>query len=210
MCIRDSAERFAQPPLARVCERRLSEALRAREVPDDALCAAIAVLKVRAVEASIDDCWRLKQEARVGSRVRAGRGRVADEAEPPPARAALRGFASSQVGSFAFFADAGFAHLDFLQACKFAEGDSRILMQKMARDRFRQFAKDARARGAAAAGAPPQARAREREDALCAELARALGAAGADKGAQHAAWDESWRTVYALADAVMDLSLIHI
>ena len=36
--------------------------------------AAIAVLKVRAVEASIDDCWRLKQEVRVGSRVRAGRG----------------------------------------------------------------------------------------------------------------------------------------
>ena len=41
-----------------------------------------ALLEVRAVEASIDDCWRLKQE----------------------------------VGSFAFLAEAGFAHLDFLQA----------------------------------------------------------------------------------------------
>jgi hypothetical protein len=36
-------------------------------------------------------------------------------------------------------ADGGFKHLDFLQCCKFAEGDSRILMQKMARDRLKQF-----------------------------------------------------------------------
>jgi acyl-CoA oxidase len=34
-----------------------------------------------------------------------------------------------EVGSFALMADAGFAHLDFLQCCKFAEGDSRILVR---------------------------------------------------------------------------------
>ena len=28
-----------------------------------------------------------------------------------------------EVGSFALMADAGFMHLDFLQCCKFAEGD---------------------------------------------------------------------------------------
>lgn len=33
----------------------------------------------------------------------------------------------------------GFEMTDFLQACKFAEGDSRILMQKMARDRYFTF-----------------------------------------------------------------------
>jgi hypothetical protein len=33
-----------------------------------------------------------------------------------------------EVGSFALMGDAGFAHLDFLQCCKFAEGDSRILV----------------------------------------------------------------------------------
>ena len=27
--------------------------------------------------------------------------------------------------------------MDFLQCCKFAEGDSRILMQKMARDKLK-------------------------------------------------------------------------
>ena len=40
------------------------------------------------------------------------------------------------VGSFALMAGSGFEQMDFLQCCKFAEGDSRILMQKMARDRF--------------------------------------------------------------------------
>ena len=39
-----------------------------------------------------------------------------------------------EVGSYALMADSGFEHIDFLQCCKFAEGDSRILMQKMARD----------------------------------------------------------------------------
>ena len=39
----------------------------------------------------------------------------------------------SQVGSYALMRDSGFAQTDFLQCCKFAEGDSRILLQKMAR-----------------------------------------------------------------------------
>jgi len=41
------------------------------------------------------------------------------------------------VGSHALMGDTGFEQMDFLQACKFAEGDSRILMQKLARDRVR-------------------------------------------------------------------------
>ena len=41
-----------------------------------------------------------------------------------------------EVGSYALMAGTGFEQLDFLQCCKFAEGDSRILMQKMARDIF--------------------------------------------------------------------------
>jgi len=45
------------------------------------------------------------------------------------------------VGSFALMGGTGFEQMDFLQCCKFAEGDSRILMQKMARDRLRAFAK---------------------------------------------------------------------
>jgi len=41
------------------------------------------------------------------------------------------------VGSYALMGDTGFEQMDFLQACKFAEGDSRILMQKLARDRVK-------------------------------------------------------------------------
>ena len=35
----------------------------------------------------------------------------------------------------------GFDQSDFLTCCKFAEGDSRVLMQKMSRDRYRAFLK---------------------------------------------------------------------
>ena len=39
----------------------------------------------------------------------------------------------NQVGSYALMGSSGFKHLDFLNCCKFAEGDSRVLMQKMVR-----------------------------------------------------------------------------
>ena len=89
------------------CEDRLAPLLKDGAVPDADLALAIATAKVRAVEDSIDACWRLKQE----------------------------------VGSYALMGDSGFKHLDFLNCCKFAEGDSRVLAQKMARDRMRAFAK---------------------------------------------------------------------
>lgn len=46
-----------------------------------------------------------------------------------------------EVGSYALMAGSGFEQLDYLQCCKFAEGDSRILMQKMSRDRVKAFQK---------------------------------------------------------------------
>eukprot|EP00750_Incisomonas_marina_P001288 INCI1108.6.p1 GENE.INCI1108.6~~INCI1108.6.p1 ORF type:complete len:510 (-),score=80.46 INCI1108.6:178-1707(-) len=48
-----------------------------------------------------------------------------------------------EVGSFALMAGSGFEQMDFLQCCKFAEGDSRILMLKMARDRLGVYRKNA-------------------------------------------------------------------
>ena len=42
-----------------------------------------------------------------------------------------------EVGSYALMEGTGFEQSDFLQCCKFAEGDSKILMQKMARDLYR-------------------------------------------------------------------------
>lgn len=42
-----------------------------------------------------------------------------------------------EVGSYALMAESGFIYKDMLLCCKFAEGDSRILMQKMARDELK-------------------------------------------------------------------------
>ena len=51
-----------------------------------------------------------------------------------------------EVGSYALMAGTGFEHTDFLQCCKFAEGDSRVLMMKVARDRVKRFAESAKTR----------------------------------------------------------------
>jgi len=95
-----------------------------------------------------------------------------------------------EVGSYALMGDSGFKHLDFLNCCKFAEGDSRVLAQKMARDYMRVFAKK---------GDDGTAASR-----LAGELAKALAPAGGDKVATADLWDEHFEKVYSLADAVMD------
>ena len=92
--------------------------------------------------------------------------------------------------------DSGFVHLDFLNCCKFAEGDSRVLMQKMARDRLRQFGKDLKA-----GSAPPASHAAEVE--ICGRLGKAMAAAKGDKVRELELWDENWQLVYALAEATM-------
>eukprot|EP00928_Gymnodinium_smaydae_P020617 TRINITY_DN17972_c0_g1_i1.p1 TRINITY_DN17972_c0_g1~~TRINITY_DN17972_c0_g1_i1.p1 ORF type:complete len:501 (-),score=122.52 TRINITY_DN17972_c0_g1_i1:35-1432(-) len=81
------------------------------------------------------------------------------------------------VGSFALMGDKGFDQMDFLQACKFAEGDSRILMQKLARDRV----KVTKPLGSSV------------ENALAAEL----------REAGPAKWNENFEKVYDLAWAVV-------
>ncbi|GMH65904.1 hypothetical protein TL16_g06035, partial [Triparma laevis f. inornata] len=94
-----------------------------------------------------------------------------------------------EVGSFALMADAGFKHTDFLQCCKFAEGDSRILMSKIARDRLRLVEKG--------------------QDMDSDEGKQALGLAMAmkkhlDNGAsKQEAWDNEWKGIYELAETVM-------
>jgi len=44
-----------------------------------------------------------------------------------------------EVGSFALMGGTGFEFNDFFLCCAFAEGDTRILMQKIARDKFKSF-----------------------------------------------------------------------
>mmetsp|Transcript_33010 Transcript_33010/g.77149 ORF Transcript_33010/g.77149 Transcript_33010/m.77149 type:complete len:466 (-) Transcript_33010:234-1631(-) len=131
-------------------ELRLCECLRAGKVPDNKLVQMIAAFKVRAVETSIDMCFKLKQE----------------------------------LGSYALMGGTGFDKLDYLQCCKFAEGDSRILMQKIARDRLQEFKKS-------------QSGSQE-EVAACMKLGQALMKGGKK------AWNENWTQVYGLADLVLD------
>jgi len=126
-----------------------------------------------------------------------------------------------EVGSFALMADSGFKHLDFLQCCKFAEGDSRILMQKLARDRFREFVKGLK-RSVDSDGVQLVELPLDDESVLDGEWAQsldpelkacvALQAKLEEKGVtqsstpaqQLRAWDLAWREVYALAHAVME------
>lgn len=89
-----------------------------------------------------------------------------------------------EVGSFALMAGKGFERMDFLQCLKFAEGDSRILMQKLARDRMARFKRD-----------PSDGTADE--VALCKELTTAIASGDPN------AWDEQWKLVYNLAEAVI-------
>ncbi|KAJ3271156.1 hypothetical protein HDV01_007014 [Terramyces sp. JEL0728] len=90
-----------------------------------------------------------------------------------------------EVGSYALMAGTGFEQLDFLTCCKFAEGDSRILMQKMARDVL---------------GRGPQTLL---EKQAVADLRMAIGQdlkAGVSK---RDAWDKNYVLVYGLAEAYM-------
>jgi alkylation response protein AidB-like acyl-CoA dehydrogenase len=87
---------------------------------------------------------------------------------------------TQDVGSYALMDGTGFGETHFLQACKFAEGDSRILMQKLARDRV----KVSKAVGS------------DGEQELAAQLKQVAGQ-GPD------AWDENFEKVYDLAWAIV-------
>jgi acyl-CoA oxidase len=123
---------------------------------------------------------------------------------------ALRCFQELQaeVGSHALMAGpghSGFLFGDMLLVTKFAEGDSRILMQKMARDRLRQFQKGGWRSMVDLASLDGS---RREEAALCLRIGRALsGAQAGGLGAVMEAWDGEWRSVYRLANLICDRHL---
>eukprot|EP00959_Pyramimonas_sp_CCMP1952_P427252 8948165-Pyramimonas_sp.AAC.1 len=80
----------------------------------------------------------------------------------------------------------GFEQRDFLTCCKFAEGDTRVLMQKMSRDRVKAFQQGARINE------------NLEETRLCSELVEAMRTGGPD------AWDAHHEQVYKLASVIMD------
>lgn len=86
--------------------------------------------------------------------------------------------------------DTGFQHLDFLQCCKFAEGDSRILMQKLARDECGRLSKLFTLKQ------------RPRCSRTAKKLVTAMSKATSENAVQ--VWQLHWRDVYALAEEVME------
>lgn len=86
------------------------------------------------------------------------------------------------VGSYALMEGAGFEQLDSMQIAKFAEGESFVLMQKLARDRVKKLN-------------VPEAPAEE--EALCKEL-REAGPQG---------WLDKTAKVYYLAELLMDRTM---
>lgn len=89
-----------------------------------------------------------------------------------------------ELGSYALMGGTGFEKLDYLQCCKFAEGDSRILMQKLTRDRLQAFAKSPSGEG--------------KEAEACMKLGMSLKSGGKQ------AWNDNFELVYGIADMVME------
>ena len=159
-------------------EARRSASTRAfLEAVEAALCASLAA--------------RRRPERALVEAVAAAKVRAVDEAIEMTHR--LR----QEVGSYALMAGTGFEHTDFLQCCKFAEGDSRVLMMKMARDRVGALTKKNRGAGAGETAASIFASRREAEAA--AALAEALKAAASRGSSPAEAWDEVSESAYALA-----------
>ena len=159
-------------------EARRSASTRAfLEAVEAALCASLAA--------------RRRPERALVEAVAAAKVRAVDEAIEMTHR--LR----QEVGSYALMAGTGFEHTDFLQCCKFAEGDSRVLMMKMARDRVGALVKKNRGAGAGETAASIFASRREAE--ATAALAEALKAAASRGSSPAEAWDEVSESAYALA-----------
>jgi acyl-CoA oxidase len=106
----------------------------------------------------------------------------------------------NEVGSYALMGSSGFGQTDFLQCCKFAEGDSRVLMQKMARDRMKLFTD--KHGSAMPTGENPSW---DEETRLCYALHTGMVQDIKNKLVHNkfAAWNLRWKEVYGLAGAVM-------
>jgi len=101
-----------------------------------------------------------------------------------------------EVGSYALMHNTGFELMDMLLTCKFAEGDSRILQQKLARDRLRALQKG---------GLGAMARAvLTAEGRAALRLARQLAPAGRDVNKLAKAMDQNWEELYGLADLICE------
>jgi len=102
-----------------------------------------------------------------------------------------------EVGSYALMHDTGFELVDMFLCCKFAEGDSRILQQKLMRDRLVALKRRGVPGALLDCLTSPEAR-----QAL--QLAQKLSGAGKDREKQQAAMEANWKDIYQLADTVAE------
>lgn len=108
----------------------------------------------------------------------------------------------NEVGSYALMAGTGFENVDFLTCCKFAEGDSRILMQKMSRDRMKRF--QTKPEGEKEPPSGVEAEDWQAESQACAVLQNKMMKIMTEEGLdKQAAWDRCWVEVYDLSELIM-------
>jgi len=107
-----------------------------------------------------------------------------------------------EVGSYALMHDTGFELVDMFLCCKFAEGDSRILQQKLTRDRLKQLRSDGIGASVMKAINPMDDENTEAMTALL--LGQKLQPAGRDREKMAALMDEHWSDIYKLADQVSE------
>ena len=105
------------------------------------------------------------------------------------------------IGSYALMGGTGFENIDFLTCCKFAEGDSRILMQKMSRDRMKRFQRKGFEEKPPEGVDPVDW---DLENQACMDLQeKMMKIATEEKVDTFAAWDRCWEDVYALSEIIM-------
>ncbi|GBG28060.1 Acyl-coenzyme A oxidase-like protein [Hondaea fermentalgiana] len=106
-----------------------------------------------------------------------------------------------ELGSYSLMAESGMQSIPWLLCCSFAEGDGRILLQKIARDSMKSFKKSTwKETGKEIIfGSSPE----QQEMKLRFQLSRVLSSATSPADAARL-WNENYELVYALADAVCD------
>lgn len=104
-----------------------------------------------------------------------------------------------EVGSYALMHESGFGSTHWLYMCQFAEGDSRILLQKLARDSMKSFSKSSWTDTGKDIVFGSSAEQQEMKYRF--QLSRALSAAATPQDSARL-WDENYELVYALAESV--------
>jgi acyl-CoA oxidase len=110
-----------------------------------------------------------------------------------------------EVGSYALMWNTGFENDAFLLCCAFAEGDTRILKQKISRDAFKKFSilhSGGGGKKSAATSSSSGSSMDKKELVICEKIA-SVAASGKKN-----AWDLCYKDVYMLADTIMERTIM--